>query len=79
MLAEAPTTTTAVVISSNGCPKCSIIKKSGELSCCARGGSWFKNCGFVTDSAFEHTWNEGIEVCKKGRLPRLFEPHDVFS
>ena len=50
--------------SSNGCPKCSTIKKSGKHSCCARGGAWFKNCGDADDTQFDHTWAEGIEACK---------------
>ena len=45
------------------CPKCNITKKSGTLSCCARGGAWFKNCGDVGDTQFDHTWAEGIEAC----------------
>ena len=48
------------------CPKCGAIKKSGERerSCCARGGAWFKNCGDVGDTKFDHTWAEGIQACK---------------
>ena len=52
------------VSSSNGCPKCSTVKKSGMRSCCARGGGWFKNCGDVGDTKFDHTWAEGIQACK---------------
>ena len=29
-----------------------------------RGGAWFKKCGDVGDSKFEHTWSEGIQVCE---------------
>ena len=53
-----PTTAVTAV-----CPKCGTIKKSGKLSCCARGGSWFKNCGDNGDSKFEHTWVEGVQAC----------------
>ena len=53
----------------NMCPKCGIVKKSGKLSCCARGGAWFKNCGNDGDREFDHTWVEGIEACKS-RLRR---------
>ena len=49
--------------SSNVCPKCSIIKRSGELSCCARGGSWHNQCSDSSDPTFDHTWNEGIQAC----------------
>ena len=47
------------------CPKCGSIKKSGKLSCCARGGAWFKNCGDAGDTSVDHTWVEGIRACKK--------------
>ena len=50
--------------SSNKCSKCGIAKKSGKFSCCARGGSWFKNCGDAADSKFDHTWAEGIRACQ---------------
>ena len=43
---------------------CGAIKKSGQLSCCARGGAWFKNCGDVDDTNVDHTWAEGIEACR---------------
>ena len=46
------------------CPKCGTVKKSGKRSCCARGGGWFKNCGDVGDTKFDHTWAEGIQACK---------------
>ena len=45
------------------CSKCGTIKKSGELSCCVRGGDWFKNCGNPGDKKFDHTWSEGIQAC----------------
>ena len=49
---------------SSGCAKCGTIKNSAKHSCCARGGSWFKNCGDVGDTHFAHTWIEGIQICK---------------
>ena len=45
------------------CDKCTTTK-AGKLSCCARGGAWFKNCGDVGETDFEHTWAEGIQACK---------------
>ena len=45
------------------CPKCGIIQKSGKVSCCGHGGSWFKNCGSVGNTKLDHTWKEGIRVC----------------
>ena len=67
MPTEAPTTTTTTtsVVSVKACPKCGRIKKSGKLSCCARGGAWFNNCGDVRESKFHHTWVEGMQACKK--------------
>merc|ERR1712224_1191878 len=53
------TTTTRSV-----CPKCGTIGKSGKMSCCGRGGSWFRNCGSAGNSNLEHTWFEGIRACK---------------
>ena len=46
------------------CPKCGTIHKSGKISCCGRGGSWFKNCGTAGNTQLEHTWQEGIRACK---------------
>ena len=47
------------------CSKCGANKKkAGQLSCCVKGGAWFKNCGDPGDSKFDHTWDEGIEACK---------------
>ena len=41
------------------CPKCA-TNKAGKLTCCARGGSWFRKCG---DSG-DYTWAEGLKACK---------------
>ena len=57
-------TSKSKVINSEGCSKCGIVKQSGKLSCCARGGAWFKKCGDVGDSNFDHTWVDGIQACK---------------
>ena len=54
-------TTTAVT---SICPKCGITKKSGIMSCCGRGGSWFGNCGGIRDTNIGHTWYEGLQACK---------------
>ena len=64
--AEMPvkTSLSAASSSNNACPKCSTIKKSGKLSCCARGGAWFKKCGDLGDKKFDHTWAEGIQACR---------------
>ena len=44
------------------CPQCA-TNRTGKLSCCVRGGSWFKKCG-NPDSNSEHTWDEGILACE---------------
>ena len=46
------------------CSKCGIIGKSGKLSCCGRGGSWFGTCGSDGNSNMAHTWSEGVRACK---------------
>ena len=53
------------------CPKCGTAKISGRLSCCARGGAWFHNCGDSNDSNFDHTWVEGIQACES-TFPPVF-------
>ena len=57
-----PTATTT----STECLNCAAAKESGKRSCCARGGSWFKNCGDAGDTKVDHTWAEGIQACKSG-------------
>ena len=54
----------ATKIVSSVCSKCGTIEKSGQSSCCARGGSWFKNCGGTGNAKVDHTWYEGINACK---------------
>ena len=59
---------TAVTMTfSSTCSKCGIIKKSGKLSCCGRGGSWFGNCGSAGNTKLDHTWYEGLQACKAQR------------
>ena len=62
MTSTAQTITTS---SSLVCPKCGTNRKSGKVSCCAAGGSWFKKCGDPGDVSFEHTWSEGVEACER--------------
>ena len=54
-----------LVVATGVCPKCAMFKRSGKLSCCARTASWYKECGRPGDSAFKHTWDEGLKACKK--------------
>ena len=61
MSTEASTVTTSV--SGKECSKCGNTKTSGKLSCCARGGTWFKKCGDAGDTKFDHSWVEGIQAC----------------
>ena len=58
-----PTPAAATTPISPVCPACGIVKRSGKLSCCAPGGSWFGNCGSAGNANLEHTWHEGIRVC----------------
>ena len=54
--------TTRTIISV--CYKCGIIKRSGKMSCCGRGGSWYGNCGSTGNTKLDHTWHEGLHACK---------------
>jgi len=51
-------------VAATGCLKCGTIQKSGKLSCCARGGSWFGDCAATANAKVQHTWYEGIQSCK---------------
>ena len=57
------TLTTTLPITATGSPvcKCGTFKNSGILSCCARGGDWFRKCG---KKSSDHTWLEGLDACK---------------
>ena len=55
---------------SSSCFKCGIIQRSGKASCCGHGGSWFENCGSAGKTNLDHTWKEGIQVCK-AREPQV--------
>ena len=57
-----------MIVISSTCSKCAPIEKSGKISCCGRGGSWFRNCGSGGNSNLDHTWSEGIRACET-RLP----------
>ena len=59
-----PPADTSTTLTVSECPRCGAIAKSGKTSCCGRGGSWFKNCGGVGSTKFQHTWYEGIQACK---------------
>ena len=52
------------------CPQCGTVKKTGQLSCCVNGGSWSNTCGEEGNTAFAHTWSEGIKACKGESLIR---------
>ena len=69
--------------SSTTCLQCSTFSNSRKVSCCARGGSWFNECGDDGDTAFAHTWSEGIRTCRSKLLndvsiPPLALPFIVF-
>ena len=61
---HANTSANTKTTTSSGCLTCGVIDKSGKLSCCARGGSWFGKCGATANAQVQHTWHEGIQVCK---------------
>ena len=57
------------------CPKCA-RNEDGELTCCAKGGSWRGICG-ADKINFEHTWTEGITACSpttKSTTPKPTTP-----
>ena len=54
----------SIIASSITCRKCG-TEKSGKPSCCGPDGAWFKNCGDVGDTRFDHTWSEGIRTCNR--------------
>ena len=57
--------TTSVVDNMVSCSKCSTFKKSGRISCCAPGGSWYKNCGGAGSGKGGHRWSEGVKACAR--------------
>ena len=61
--ARTGTSLSTVNSGSDGCSECGTTKKSGRRSRCARGGTWFRNCGDAGDGQFGHTWKEGIQAC----------------
>ena len=61
--AEEPDQTGLSTARNRGCRKCA-TNQAGKLSCCARGGAWFKNCGASGNKMFDHTWDQGIQACK---------------
>ena len=65
ILTGMPTVKSILALNNKWCVKCGVAKKSRVLSCCARGGAWFKNCGGAGDTQFDHTWLEGIQACKR--------------
>ena len=56
-------TNTASAIRPRRCATCGTAPKSGQMSCCARGGTWFKKCGDPGDTNFDYTWDEGFKAC----------------
>ena len=71
--AQATTTPSTIGIESTTvCPKCGTLQ-SGRRSCCARGGTWFDNCGDPNEDNFEHTWFEGIQSCENSSSSFLGE------
>ena len=63
------TTSTQIIENEAACPVCGTFANTGERSCCASGGTWFQKCGNANDPNANHTWTEGIEVCKETSPP----------
>ena len=61
-------TSAATTSISSVCLTCGTITKSGKLSCCARGGSWFGNCGANGNTKLQHTWYEGMQACEARQI-----------
>jgi len=61
---EACKSTAATTTVASACLTCGLIKKTGKLSCCARGGSWFGDCAATANADVQHTWYEGVQACK---------------
>merc|ERR1712187_598118 len=51
------------------CPKCGKFGKSGKTSCCAPGGTWYKNCGGAANAKVAYTWPQGVKACKNPSKP----------
>ena len=71
-----PADTTTATISSE-CPRCGTITKSDKMSCCGRGGSWFKSCGRAGKTKLQYTWYEGIQSCKSRSQSKTVIGHQV--
>ena len=56
---------TSTTLSKITCPKCGTFAKSGQFSCCAPAGAWYKNCGGAETKNINHRWYEGVESCKR--------------
>ena len=63
-----PTAAAAATPISGACPECGIIRKSGTISCCGDGGSWFGQCGGAGKAELHRTWHEGVRACKAQSL-----------
>merc|ERR1712224_375303 len=65
LIARTTIATPSVITSTNTmtCRKCGKFKRSGRVSCCAPGGTWYKNCGGFGNRDVEHMWSDGVEAC----------------
>ena len=69
-------TSTSSITKMTTCPTCGTFEKSGRSSCCAPGGTWFKNCGGAHNTNVDHTWFEGVAACKrKYRVSGILQIH----
>ena len=68
-------TTTTITVSV--CLRCGTIGKSDKMSCCGRGGSWFKHCGGAGNTNLHHTWYEGVQACKSRSQSKTVIGHQL--
>ena len=60
---SAPTVTSTIGKDKLACPKCARFKHTGQVSCCALGGAWYRQCGGPETKHAKHSWIEGVKAC----------------
>ena len=65
-----------IAVDRSTCPVCGTVQKTGIHSCCAAGGSWFRNCGDGKDARFDYTWTEGVQACRAFASQALVLPDE---
>lgn len=52
------------------CINCGELK-TGEASCCGKGGDWANKCGNADDPRFYHSWSDGLLACESKLSTRV--------